>query len=157
MGTLDLSGYRPADGPAMVAAWKRGGLFAYIGSSPYLLNVSNAGHSIPNPKGGDYYVQAQALFHLRRSNTAKIFTLNLSVIYSLYSPNYSLRMVANYFCTLNLVPEEFPPIFPNQGEPVYEALLEVYATFYEALVRPFRPTRHQDLHGDNPDEIYFYA
>lgn len=156
METIDLTAYRPKDSWDLLAAWRKAGLFCLHRTQPYLVNVSmNNSASLTGPNGASYRPSASVELHFKRSDKAAVHSFGLHINYiTEQGLGYRLIMNSHLWGYLNAVPVDFPDIFPNRGESVYDELLYVYTEFWRAFVRPFVGVRHEELHGDNPDSGY---
>ncbi len=70
---------------------------------------------------------------------------------------YNLKMRSRRWGRLDEVPVDFPDIFPYRGESAYDDLLYTYRGFWRAFLHPFVGVRHEELHGDNPEECFYLA
>jgi hypothetical protein len=161
METIDLTAYRPADSPALLDEWRKAGLWGMLRNQNYLvyLRIGNP-VTLTGLDGAAYLAGATADFHIKRSDKAKVHEFYLVINYQVSERDhaYTLKMNSHHWGRLDAVPVDFPSIFPDRGESVYDGLLYAYSEFWRAVMRPFVGVRHFELHGDNPEErLYLVA
>ena len=156
METIDLTDYRPKDTPALIEIWRKQGIWGHQGTQPYLVRLQQLNMAAPADSNGVVYNAFTAIdLHFKRSDKAKVHSFSLAIGYRVNERGggYVLNMHSRAWGHLNEVPVDLPDLFPYRGESVYNELLKVYTDFWRAFVGPFVVVRHEDLHGDNPEDI----